>query len=253
MNQVAYRSIFRGEVRRFLRVWRQSLLPPLVSAALFFVVFGNVIGQRIGVVNGLNYTTFIAPGLILMALITASYTNCVFSFFAAKYHKSVEEFLIAPVSNSTIVLGYISGSVCRGMLTGFLVMLLAKCFANFSVQQPILLICMAIFTSSLFALLGLTNALFAKKFDDVSTVSEFILTQLIYFAGVFYRIEQLPSLFQSISHFNPLYYIVSGFRACFFAESIASFEVVFAVILGFNLVLFYLNTFLLKQRVGLTI
>jgi ABC-2 type transport system permease protein len=253
MNRVAYSSIFRGEVRRVLRIWRQTLLPPLISAALFFIVFGNIIGQRVGQTDGVPYTTFIAPGLILMALITASYTNAVAAFFSAKYQKSVEEFLIAPVSNSTIVLGYISGAMFRGLIVGGLVTLLARFFASFSVANPGLVVLLAIFTSSLFALGGLINALFAKKFDDISTFSEFILTPLIYFAGVFYRIEHLPKTFQAISHFNPLYYIISGFRACFLGFGGPNLGIVFGVILGLNLVLFYVNTLLLKRRVGLNV
>jgi len=227
------------------------LLPPLISAALFFIVFGGVIGGRVGLTLGVSYSEFITPGLIMMALITASYTNAVASFFSVKYQKSIEEFLVAPVSNSTIVLGFVSGAMFRGLLVGALVTLLARFFAPFTILHPALLILMAILTSSCFALGGMINALFAKKFDDISTFSDFILTPLIYFAGVFYTIDRLPEGLRAISTFNPLLYIMNGFRYVFLGVGSASVAQTLGVLVALNIILFALSTFLLKKRIGL--
>lgn len=251
MNTVAYSAIVRGEIQRILRIWRQTLLPPLVSAALFFIVFGGVIGSRLGLTQGFTYLEFITPGLIMMALITASYTNAVASFFSAKYQKSIEEFLIAPVSNATVVLGFVSGAMFRGLLVSLLVTILARFFAPFHVLHPAFLVLMAVLTSSCFALGGMINALFAKKFDDISTLSDFILTPLIYFAGVFYSIDRLPGSLKVISSFNPLLYIMNGFRFGFLGIGPSSIIQTLSVLIGLNIALFVLNIFLLKRRVGL--
>lgn len=248
----AFSAIVRGEIIRLARIWRQTLLPPLISSFLFFVVFGQVIGSRIGQTSGVPYMTFIAPGLIIMGIIQAAYGHVVFALFSAKYQKSIEEFLIAPVPNWVIIVGYVSAGILRSLIIGSLLTLMASCFTVIPFTNPVLLVVTILLTSSALALAGFANALFAKKFDDVSVVSDFILTPLTYFAGVFYAVERLSPLLQKISLFNPLLYIVQTVRTAFIGTGASSPAVTLFVLLGLNIFLFFLDLFLLRRRIGLS-
>lgn len=248
----AYCAIVRGEFIRLFRIWKQTLLPPLISSFLFFVVFGQVIGARLGATSGVSYMTFIAPGLILMGMIQASYGHVVFAFFSAKYQRSIEEFLIAPVHSSTIILGYVTAGVLRGWLIGVCLTVMASCFTDLPFSHVPLLLLTLLLTTSACALAGFFNALFAKKFDDVSLVSDFILTPLAYFAGVFYAVERLTPILQKISFFNPLLHIVETVRFACIGIGQARPGMTLLVLAGLNILFFCINLRFLRKRIGLS-
>jgi len=209
---VAFTTILIKEIRRFTRIWAQTLLPPAITMALYFVIFGNLIGSRIGEMGGFNYMQFIMPGLIMMSVITNSYSNVTSSFFSSKFQKSIEEMLVAPVPSWVILSGYVLGGVARGLLVGLIVTLLALFFTELKVYNLFITIAVVFLTAVLFAIGGFINALFARSFDDVSIIPTFILTPLTYLGGVFYSIQLLPDFWQSVSLFNPVLYMVNTFR-----------------------------------------
>lgn len=209
---VAFQTILRKEVRRYMRIWPQTLLPPAITMTLYFVIFGSLIGSRIGTMGGFSYMQFVVPGLIMMAVVTNSYSNIVSSFFGAKYNNSVQELLVSPVPNWIILAGFVIGSVSRGLLIAIIVTCLSLFFADLSVQHLGATILVVLMTSILFSLFGFINAVFARNFDDISIVPTFILTPLIYLGGVFYSLDLLPEFWANLSRLNPLVYVVNGFR-----------------------------------------
>ena len=209
---VAFSTIFIKEVRRFMRIWPQTLLPPAITMALYFLVFGAVIGSRIGDMAGFDYMTFVVPGLVMMSVITNSFTNVVSSFFSNKFQRSVEELLVSPISNSIILLGYVMGGVCRGLLVGILVMLLGAFFVDLQVYSVMITLLAVLLTATLFAVGGFVNAIYARKFDDVSIIPTFVLMPMTYLGGVFYSIDVLPSPWQQVSMLNPILYQINAFR-----------------------------------------
>lgn len=211
-NWIAYRTIVVREIMRFVRIWVQTLTPPVINAVLYFIIFGSLIGSRIGEMGGHSYMEYIVPGVVMMGVIVNSYSNVVSSFFSAKYQHFIEELLVSPVRNSIILLGYVTGGVCRGMLVGLLVLIVSMVFTDLTVEYWLPTLLFTLLTSMLFATLGLINAIFARNFDDVSIVPHFVLTPLTYFGGVFYSISLLPPFWQSLSQFNPVFYIINGFR-----------------------------------------
>ncbi len=210
----AFTTIVTREVRRFTRIWPQTLLPPAVTMTLYFIIFGNLIGSRIGEMGGYDYMQFIVPGLIMMAVITNSYSNVVSSFFSMKFQRSIEELLVSPVPNWTILAGYVAGGMARGGLSiGLIVTLLSLAFTQLSIHNLLMVVITVILTSALFSLGGFINAMLATKFDDISIVPTFVLTPLTYLGGgVFYSIDMLPSFWQGVSMANPILYMVNGFR-----------------------------------------
>ena len=208
----AFTTIVTREVRRFTRIWPQTLLPPAVTMTLYFIIFGNLIGSRIGEMGGYDYMQFIVPGLIMMAVITNSYSNVVSSFFSMKFQRSIEELLVSPVPNWTILAGYVAGGMARGLSIGLIVTLLSLVFTQLSIHNLLMVIITVILTSALFSLGGFINAMLATKFDDISIVPTFVLTPLTYLGGVFYSIDMLPSFWQGVSMANPILYMVNGFR-----------------------------------------
>ncbi|MBZ2170004.1 MULTISPECIES: ABC transporter permease [Marinobacter] len=208
----AYYTIVIREIRRFTRIWAQTLLPPVVTMTLYFIIFGNLIGSRIGEMGGFDYMAFIVPGLIMMAVITNSYANVVSSFFSMKFQRSIEELLVSPVPNWVILAGYVSGGMARGLSIGLLVTLLSLAFTNLSIHSLPMMIVTVVLTSALFSLGGFINAMLATKFDDISIVPTFVLTPLTYLGGVFYSIDLLPNFWQGVSLLNPILYMVNGFR-----------------------------------------
>jgi ABC-2 type transport system permease protein len=211
-NFIAFQTIFVKEVRRFLRIWPQTLLPPAITMVLYFIIFGNLIGSRIGKMDGFDYMQFIVPGLIMMSVITNSYGNVVSSFFSIKFQRSIEELLVSPVPNYIILLGFVFGGMVRGILCGFTVTLLSLFFTKLAIENVVITLLVVFLTAAVFALAGFINAIFATKFDDVSIVPTFILTPLTYLGGVFYSIKMLPEFWQHVSMANPILYMVNAFR-----------------------------------------
>ncbi|WP_303292010.1 ABC transporter permease [Marinobacter sp. SS5-14b] len=208
----AFQTIVLREIRRFTRIWPQTLLPPAVTMTLYFIIFGSLIGSRIGDMGGFDYMQFIVPGLIMMAVITNSYSNVVSSFFSMKFQRSIEELLVSPVPNWTILAGYVVGGMARGLMIGLIVTLLSLAFTRLSIHNLPMVVVTVFLTSALFSLGGFINAMLATKFDDVSIVPTFVLTPLTYLGGVFYSIDLLPDVWQGVSLANPILYMVNGFR-----------------------------------------
>jgi ABC-2 type transport system permease protein len=202
----------RREVQRFLRIWPQTLLPPVITIVLYFVIFGTLIGSRIGEMSGLPYIQFVAPGLIMMSVITNSYSNVVSSFFGSKFQRNIEELLVSPVPSWIILSGYVVGGMSRGLGVGLIVTVLSLYFADFSIHSLPVTIAIVLMTSLMFSLAGLINAVFARNFDDISIIPTFVLTPLIYLGGVFYSIDMLGEFWGSVSKINPILYMVNAFR-----------------------------------------
>ena len=209
---VALMTIVRKEIKRYLRIWTQTLLPSAITMALYFVIFGTLIGSRIGQMGGFSYMEFVVPGLIMMAIVTNSYSNVVSSFFGSKFNNSVEELLVSPIPNYIILLGYVIGGVSRGMLVAVVVTLVSLFFTDLHIYSYPVVILIVLMTSTLFAMAGFINAVYANSFDDISIVPTFILTPLIYLGGVFYSMDLLPEFWANVSKLNPLVYVVNGFR-----------------------------------------
>ena len=251
LNVVAMQTIVRKEVVRVLRIWVQTVVPPAITMTLYFIIFGNLIGRRIGTMDGFDYMQYIAPGLIMMSVITNSYGNVVSSFFGAKFGRHLEEMLIAPMSNATIIIGHVAGGVLRGMLIGLLVTIIALFFTRLEVQHPFITISIVLLSSIVFSLAGLINAIFAKKFDDISIVPTFVLTPLTYLGGVFYSISLLPEFWQTVSLANPILYMVNAFRYGILGTSDINIGVAYGILLVFVVVLFTACVQLLNRGVGI--
>jgi len=251
LNLVALQTIVRKEVIRVLRIWIQTVVPPAITMTLYFIIFGNLIGRRIGTMDGFDYMQYIAPGLIMMSVITNSYGNVVSSFFGAKFGRHLEEMLIAPMSNATIIIGHVAGGVLRGMLIGVLVTIIALFFTRLEVQHPFITISIVILSSVVFSLAGFINAVFAKKFDDISIVPTFVLTPLTYLGGVFYSISLLPEFWQKVSLANPILYMVNAFRYGILGRSDIGIGVAYTILLVFVVVLFTACLQLLNRGVGI--
>jgi ABC-2 type transport system permease protein len=240
------------EIRRFMRIWVQTLVPPAVTMSLYFVIFGSLIGPRIGDMDGFDYVQFMIPGLIMMSVITNSYANVVSSFYSVKFQKSIEELLISPMPNWAILLGFILGGVCRGVLVGIIVFVVSLFFyPEFEVVNPLLTISVLFLTSILFSLMGFINAVFADSFDAISVVPTFVLTPLIYLGGVFYSINILPEFWRSISMANPMLYVVNTFREGMLGISDVSISFSLSMIGLFILVFTFLSLYLLKKGTGI--
>jgi ABC-2 type transport system permease protein len=248
---IALQTILTKETLRFLRIWIQTLLPPAITTTLYFIIFGNLIGARLGTMDGLTYTQFIAPGLIMMAVITNAYSNVVSSFFGSKFQRHIEEMLISPLPNAIIVLGFVGGGVARGLMVGLVVTAVSLFFADLHWQHPLLTLAVIVLTSVLFALAGLINGIFAKNFDDISLVPTFVLTPLTYFGGIFYSIQMLPPFWQDASLFNPILYMVNAFRFGILGVSDINIYLAFALILLFIAVLFGCSLWLLHRGTGI--
>lgn len=233
----AFRSLLGKEITRFSRIWIQTLVPPAITMTLYFIIFGNLIGSRIGEMSGFTYMEYIVPGLIMMSVITNSYSNVASSFFSAKLQKNIEELLVAPVPNYVIIMGYVMGGVTRGLLVGALVTCVSLLFVDLQVDHWGIIIATVFLTSVVFALGGLINAVYAKTFDDISIIPTFVLTPLTYLGGVFYSIQLLPSFWQGVSQLNPILYMVNSFRYGILGVSDINIGFAFAMIIGFIVLL----------------
>ncbi|MGB1478585.1 MAG: ABC transporter permease [Marinobacter salsuginis] len=247
----AFSTIVVREVRRFTRIWAQTLLPPAVTMTLYFIIFGNLIGSRIGEMGGFDYMSFIVPGLIMMAVITSSYANVVSSFFSMKFQRSIEELLVSPVPNWVILAGYVTGGMARGLGIGLIVTLLSLVFTRLSIHNLPMMVITVFLTSALFALGGFINAMLATKFDDISIVPTFVLTPLTYLGGVFYSIDLLPGFWQGVSMANPILYMVNGFRYGILGVSDVNPFVSLGMILAFISVLAFIALRMLEHGKGI--
>jgi ABC-2 type transport system permease protein len=251
LNLVAVKTIIRKEIIRVLRIWVQTIVPPAITMTLYFIIFGNLIGRRIGSMDGFDYMQYIAPGLIMMSVITNSYGNVVSSFFGAKFSRHLEEMLVAPMSYATIIVGHVAGGVLRGLLVGLLVTIVALFFTRLDVAHPFIMISVVLLSSIVFSLAGFINAIFARKFDDISIVPTFVLTPLTYLGGVFYSISLLPDFWQNVSKANPILYMVNAFRYGILGTSDISIGYAYAILLIFVVVLFSACMYLMQRGIGI--
>lgn len=250
-NFTAYKTIVIKEILRFSRIWLQTIIPPAVTMGLYFVIFGQLIGSQLNDIDNYTYMDYIVPGLIIMSIITNSYSNVVSSFYSTKFHHHIEELLISPIANFTILAGYVSGGVARGLIVGVVVTLVSLFFTQIHIHSYAITLLIAVLTATLFSLAGLINAIFARSFDDISIVPTFVLTPLTYLGGVFYSIEMLPEFWQNISLFNPVLYMVNGFRMGMLGVSDASLLTAIIIITGFIIVLGSICLWLLHKGVGI--
>lgn len=226
------KTLIRKETWRIIRIWPQTLLPPVITMSLYFLIFGHMIGSRLGNMHGFPYVLYIAPGLIMMAVINNAYANVSSSFFSVKFSRSIEEMLVAPLSPTTIIAGFVLGGMVRGLTTGAMVALVTLFFTTLHIQHPWITLMVVSVSSLIFSLAGLLNAIFAKSFDDISIIPTFILTPLTYLGGVFYSVDRLPSTWHHISLFNPILYLVNAFRYGMLGVADVSIAISFVILGG---------------------
>ncbi|MCB1789451.1 MAG: ABC transporter permease [Gammaproteobacteria bacterium] len=248
---VAFKTILTKEILRFVRIWVQTVLPPAITMALYFVIFGKLIGSQIGDMEGYRYIDFIVPGLILMSVISNSYANVVSSFYSSKFQHNIEELLIAPLPNFIILAGYVAGGVARGVVVGITVTLVSLLFSDLEVHSYAVTFAVFVLTSVLFATAGFINAVYANSFDDISIVPTFVLTPLTYLGGVFYSISMLPPFWQTVSLVNPVLYMVNAFRYGLLGFSDIALWQAFLIIIGFIVALGAFAMWLLSRGVGI--
>jgi ABC-2 type transport system permease protein len=248
---IGFKTIVIREYGRIVRIWAQTIVPSAVTSALYFVIFGSLIGRRVGLMDGVPYMQYIAPGLIMMAVITNSYGNVVSSFFGAKFGKHVEEMLVAPLPNWIIVLGYVGGGLVRGMLVGCAVTIVSLIFTQLHVHHALVIFAAVVLTSVVFALGGFINALFAKNFDQVNWIPTFVLTPLTYFGGVFYSISLLPEWARHISYANPILHMVNAFRYGFLGKSDVNVYLAFSIMLTFAVAMFTVAVIFMNRGTGM--
>lgn len=249
-NWIAFYTLYYRELVRILRIWPQTLLPPVMTMSLYFVIFGNVIGPRIGDMNGIAYIQYIVPGLVMMAIINNAYMNVSSSFFGNKFQRNIEEMLVAPMPNYIILGGYVSGGIVRGLIVGVLVIFVSLFFTKIHMAHWLITLLVAVFTSVLFSLAGFLNGIFAKKFDDIAIVPMFILTPLTYLGGVFYSVDLLPKFWQMLTYANPVFYMVNGFRYGMLGTADVAIEYGLTIIGGSVVIIYSLCLWLLNRGIG---
>jgi len=241
---VAFNTLVTREIRRFLRIWPQTLLPPAITMTLYFIIFGNLIGSRIGEMGGFNYMDYIVPGIIMMSVINNAYANVASSFFSAKFQNHIEELIVAPVPNYLILIGYVAGGTARGLLVGLIVTFVSLFFTSFEIQHIGLTISMVLLSAIMFSIAGFINAIYARSFDEIAIIPTFILTPLTYLGGVFYSISLLPDFWQNVSLLNPILYLVNAFRFGMLGVSdipvVAAFAIIGLFIIGLSSFALYL-------------
>lgn len=248
---IAYLTIIRKEIVRIFRIWSQTLLPSVITISLYYLIFGSFIGSQIRGIAGFSYIQFIVPGLVMMAVITNSFSNVISSFFSAKFQRNLEELLVSPTPEWIIIAGYITGGVIRGLIVGAIVLSISLVFTQITIHSTAVVVLFIILTATLFSLAGLLNAIFAKSFDGISIIPTFVLTPLTYLGGVFYSIKVLPTFWQSVSQANPILYMVNGFRYGFLGISDVGVFSSLSIILIFIVILLGINLYLFKRGYGL--
>jgi ABC-2 type transport system permease protein len=250
----SYYTMLRKDVVRMFRIWAQTFLPNIVTSTLYFLIFGSVLGSKIGLINGIDYMTFVVPGLVMLAVVTSSYANTSFTFFQSKFFaKSIEELLVSPTPPWLIVAGYVSGGVIRGVLVGLVVLLVSLFFTPLilSISSIAIVLLFGILTATIFSLAGLVNAVYAKSFDTINIVPTFVLTPLVYLGGVFYSASSLPPLAQTIMHFNPIFYLINGFRYGFLGITDVAISTCLVVLVAIVTTLALICTYLIRTGLGL--
>jgi len=247
----AFKTIVIKEFLRFIRIWVQTVLPPAITTALYFVIFGNLIGSQIGDIDGFRYMDYIVPGLILMAVITNAYANVVSSFYSAKFSKSVEELLVSPIPNYLVLAGFVAGGVARGLIVGVVVTLVALFFSDFQIHSYAISLLVFLLTSILFSIAGFINAVYANSFDDISIIPTFVLTPLTYLGGIFYSIEMLPEFWQHVSLINPILYMINSFRYGLLGISDTDLLTALSITIIFIVTLFVFALRLLQKGTGI--
>lgn len=250
-HSIAFRTIVGKEIRRFTRIWPQTLLPPAVTTALYFLIFGKLIGDRVGEVQGVSYMDFIVPGIILMSVISHSYANVVSSFYSTKFQHHIEELLVAPIPNSVILCGYVCGGIARGVLVGCVVAGISMLFTEIPLEHWQIALPIFLLTAMLFSLAGFINAVFADSFDDISIIPNFVLTPLSYLGGVFYSLAMLPGIWQRIAQVNPILYMINAFRFGLIGVSDVDIALAFAMTTGFIVLLTIISLVLLHKGTGI--
>lgn len=248
---VALFTILVKEIRRFTRIWPQTLLPPAITTALYFLIFGKLIGDRIGTVHGVSYMDYIVPGVILMSVISHSYSNVVSSFYSTKFQHHIEELLVAPVPNWVILTGYVCGGIARGVMVGGVVTAISLMFTPINVLHWDIAAAVLLLTATLFALAGFINAVFAESFDDISIIPNFVLTPLSYLGGVFYSLAMLPPIWQRIAQGNPILYMINAFRFGLIGVTDVEITLAFEMTIGFIGFLCLLSLWLLHKGIGI--
>ncbi|MDV3470073.1 ABC transporter permease [Stenotrophomonas sp. C3(2023)] len=250
-NRIALMTIVRREVARIMRIWGQTLVPPAITMTLYFLIFGGLIGSRVGEMGGYSYMQFIVPGLVMMSVIQNSYGNISSSFFGAKFGRHVEELLVSPMPNWVILWGYVAGAVLRGLMVGVIVLIIAMFFTPVRIPHPLVTLATVLLGATIFSLAGFINAVYAKKFDDVAIVPTFILTPLTYLGGVFYSVKLLPGWAETATHANPIFYMVNAFRYGLLGTSDVPLPVAFGLMIAFVVGLTALALWLLRRGVGM--
>ncbi len=249
---ISFYTILRKGVIRIFRIWSQTLLPSLITSVLYFAVFGNILGSRIGELNGVPYMLFVVPGIVMLAVITNSFMDVASTFFMAKFFsRNIDEILVSPTPPIVIIAGFIMSGVVRGMLVGLLVLIVSLFFALPSIAHPFIVLLFLFLSSLVFALGGLINGIYAKNFDGITIIPTFVLTPLVYLGGVFYSIHSLPPVWQTVSLFNPILYLINGFRYGFLGTSDVPLYICVLVLLGLTLILLGANMYFLKKGLGL--
>ncbi|HFD11413.1 MAG TPA: ABC transporter permease [Crenotrichaceae bacterium] len=251
ISGVALTTLLYKEIKRFLRIWPQTILPPAVTTSLYFLIFGTLIGNRIGEVNGLSYMDFIVPGVVLMSVITSAYSNVVSSFFSTKFQRNIEELIVSPVPNWVIIAGYCGGGVVRSAIVGTVILLIANVFTHITIHHWGITVSIFLLTAMTFSLAGFINATFAKTFDDIAIVPNFVLTPLSYLGGVFYSIQMLPEFWQKVSLVNPIFYMINAFRYGVVGNSDIDIPTTFIMLSGLVVVLACFSLWLLHKGIGI--
>ncbi len=248
--QTAFLTILFKEIRRFRRIWIQTIVPPMITTALYFVIFGKMIGSQLQPIHGISYMDYIVPGLIMMSILTNSYANVVSSFYGSKFGRYIEELLISPIPHSLILIGYVAGGVARGLTVGVMVTIIASFFTELHIHNVLVTLSVVILTAILFALGGFINAVYAKSFDDISLIPTFVLTPLTYLGGIFYSVEMLPEFWANASLANPILYMINTFRYGLLGVTDIDLSIAYSVIIGFIVVFYSYSLWLLKKGVG---
>lgn len=251
LNRVALYTLTRKEIMRFFRIWTQTLLPSPISIVLYFVIFGSLIGPRVGEIEGHDYIAYLAPGLIMMAIINNSFSNVVASFYGAKFQRNIEEMFVAPMSSWVILVGFTLGGIARGFIVGVIVTVVALFFTHLDIHHIGVVVLVVFATAMLFSLGGLINAIFSRKFDDINIIPTFVLTPLTYLGGVFYSINMLPPFWQKVSYFNPILYMINAFRYGILGTSDVPVMISISFIVLANVICFVLAWYFLEKGTGI--